>query len=100
MKSQIKHNYFKKGQFMIIQIDKKHSIESDIHCWVVREKTKSKKEYKHIGFYSTLESAIKNFVELKIRMIKSNNLNKILSEIQKIRKDMNKVLKPFDISIK
>ena len=91
---------------MIINIDEKYLIDSDSHCWILKKRLQIpiKKgnriyKFKEIGYYHSLESVVKNFADMKIRLIPDSDVSKIIRKIDKIRNDLTEVLRPYKIEI-
>ena len=91
---------------MIINIDKNYLIESDKFNWILKKRRKTPVKtgdkisyFREIGYFVSLESAVQNLANLKIRLIPDYDINIILNKIQKISIDLQKALRPYEIGV-
>ena len=91
---------------MLINIDKNYLIESDKFNWILKKRRKTPVKtggkisyFKEIGYFVSLESAVQNLANLKIRLIPDSDVKKILNKIQKISIELQKALRPYKIEV-
>ena len=97
-----------KGNMEII-IDKNFRIISEELNWIVQrrlkkpyidKRTKKLIEWGNWGYFQSLRASVQRLVEHKIRMIPFSDVERILGRIDKMQKEMSKVLKPYEIEVK
>jgi hypothetical protein len=88
---------------MKIKLTKAYWVESNSKQWVIFKKYPKKEGKKgwteKISYHSSLKLAVQSFVDLQIRSIDKWKIDEILSEIHKLKVDVNKALKPFALKV-
>jgi len=94
---------------MEIIIDKNFRIISEELNWIVQrrlkkpyidKRTKKLIEWGNWGYFQSLRASVQRLVEHRIRMIPFSDVERILSCIDEMQKEMSKVLKPYEIEVK
>ena len=94
-----------KGGKIMVQVNKKFFIDADIHQFILKEKTTVKDKesenygkeiYNILGYYGTMESAIKGLQKILLRrevMSKDMNLKEVVKAITRINDEVTKIFK-------
>lgn len=82
-----------------IELDNKHRLISDSMNYIIEETKVVKdgdrkgEEYKvSVGYYSTLQGALKGYKELKIRTSDAKTINEILEVVKETDNKINEIL--------
>ena len=85
---------------MQIELNKEQNLWllSDEHQYILAQKRANGK-FKHIGFYSSLESLLKGCVERCIRLSEATSMQELLLVHHNTISSLNQALHPLDIKI-
>jgi hypothetical protein len=81
---------------MNIKIDENYSIKSDLRNVILVENkiTEEGKEYDSpIGYYGTIESALKGYLKTRINLSNATTIQELLAEIKNTKKIIENTLK-------
>jgi len=104
----------KKGSRSVrIDLDEEWKLGSDSMQWILYRKGKEhKKEFSDkskqawtkgfhaVGFFTTLENALKAYIDAKLRNSAARSVRELYDKQQEIIRSLNEVLKPFEIVIR
>ena len=81
---------------MIINLDSKSRIRGTSLCWQLENLTlsKGKREWRPIGYYSTLNGAVRGAVQRQIRTAPAEGVNESIRAVDAIIADLTKALEP------
>lgn len=90
----------------MIKIDETHFITADPYCFILQEKktvqdgkTKGEEYFENIGYYTSIESALKGLLKKETRKFLAKqdivSLKETIKEIKKIEEEITKVSKGF-----
>ena len=75
-------------------------IEGEILDEEAESKTTWKKGFIAVGFFTTLENALKAYIDAKLRKSAAKSVKELYDCHREVLKNLNEVLKPFEIVIK
>jgi len=75
-------------------------IEGEILDEEIESKTTWKKGFIAVGFFTTLENALKAYIDARLRKSAAKSVKELYDYHRKILQSLNEVLKPFEIVIK
>ncbi len=113
--SKMKKN--KKGSRSVrIDLDEEWKLGSDSMQWILYKKAKKKKgeilddemeskstwkkEFVPTGYFTTLENALKAYIDAKLRNSAARSVRELYDKQREIIQSLNEVLKPFEIVIR
>jgi len=115
MNSKMKRNE-KESRSVRIDLDEEWKLGSDSMQWILYKKAKDKedeildeeieskstwkKEFAATGYFTTLENALKAYIDAKSRNSAAKSVKELYDYQQNILRSLNEVLKPFEIVIK
>jgi len=103
--------------YVRIDLDEDWKLSSDSMQWILYKKAESKanktevlsgedepesgwtKGFYAVGFFTTLENALKAYLDAKLRSSAAKSIKELYDNQQKIIRSLNKVLKPFKITV-
>ena len=99
-----------------IDLDDEWKLGSDPMQWILYKKAKEKEDeildeeseskstwkkgFVAVGFFTTLEDALKVYIDAKLRNSAARSVKELYDKQQEIVRSLNKVLKPFEIVIR
>ena len=99
-----------------IDLDEEWKLGSDSVQWILYKKAKEKeneildeeteskttwkKGYIAVGFFTTLENALKAYIDAKLRNSAAKSVKELYDKQQEIIRSLNEALKPFEIVIR
>ncbi len=107
----------KKGSRSVrIDLDDEWKLGSDPVQWILYKKDKEKEDeildeegelkstwkegFIAVGFFTTLENALKAYIDAKLRNSAAKSVQELYDKQQEILRNLNDVLKPFEIVIR
>jgi len=106
----------KESRSVRIDLDKEWKLGSDSMQWILYKKAKEKKgeilddemeskstwkkEFVPTGYFTTLENALKAYIDAKLRNSAARSIQELYDKQQEIIRSLNDVLKPFEIVIR
>jgi hypothetical protein len=81
-----------------IQVEDKIFIESDERQFILKESTgkfddKGNALYKNLGYFATVNQALKHFVKLNIMKSEAKNVSELITDIERIENNIEHLLK-------
>jgi len=106
-----------KSRSVKIDLDEEWKLGSDSMQWILYKKGKEKnkgeilddeieskstwkKEFVPTGYFTTLENALKAYIDAKLRNSAARSVRELYDKQQEIIRSLNEVLKPFEIVIR
>ena len=99
-----------------IDLDEEWKLGSDSMQWILYKKAKGKedeildeeieskstwkKEFVPTGYFTSLENALKAYIDAKLRNSAARSVRELYDKQQEIIRSLNEVLKPFEIVIR
>jgi len=75
----------------------------DIEDEILNEETESKTTWKKgfiaVGFFTTLENALKAYIDAKLRESAARSVRELYDKQQEIIQNLNEILKPFKVVV-
>jgi len=75
----------------------------DIEDEILNEETESKTTWKKgfiaVGFFTTLENALKAYIDAKLRKSAARSVRELYDKQQEIIQNLNEILKPFKVVV-
>ena len=106
----------KESRNVKIDLDEEWKLGSDSMQWILYKKAKEKKgeilddemeskstwkkEFVPTGYFTTLENALKAYIDAKLRNSAARSIQELYDKQQEIIRSLNDVLKPFEIVIR
>ncbi len=107
----------KKGSRSVrIDLDDEWKLGSDPVQWILYKKDKEKEDeildeegelkstwkkgFIAVGFFTTLENALKAYIDAKLRNSAAKSVQELYDKQQEILRSLNDILKPFEIVIR
>ncbi|RLC75023.1 MAG: hypothetical protein DRI61_15595 [Chloroflexi bacterium] len=106
----------KESRSVRIDLDEEWKLGSDSMQWILYKKAKEKedeildeeivskstwkKEFVPTGYFTTLENALKAYIDAKLRNSAAKSVKELYDYHREILQSLNEVLKPFEIVIK
>ncbi len=105
----------KESRSVRIDLDEEWKLGSDSMQWILYKKAKEedeildeeielkstwKKGFKAVGFFTTIENALKAYIDTKLRNSAAKSVKELYDYHQEIIQSLNDVLKPFEIVIR
>ena len=100
-----------------IDLDENWKLGSDSMQWILYKKVEGKtnktevlsskdesksgwtKGYYAVGFFATLENALRAYLDARLRSSAAKSIKELYDNQQRIIRNLNKVLKPFKITV-
>jgi len=68
-----------------IELDRRIFLKSDAFCWFLAEEEKGRKgHFKAISYHSTLESALRGYIEHRLKKSKATSIKSLREEIKSL----------------
>jgi len=106
----------KESRNVKIDLDEEWKLGSDSMQWILYKKAKEKeneildeeieskttwkKGFIAVGFFTTLENALKAYIDARLRKSAAKSVKELYDYHRELLKSLNEVLKPFEIVIK
>ena len=105
----------KESRNVKIDLDEEWKLGSDSMQWILYKKAKDKEDevlddaesktnwkkgFIAVGFFTTLENALKAYIDAKLRKSAAKSVKELYDCHREVLKNLNEVLKPFEIVIK
>lgn len=80
-----------------IELSKDYRLLSDKHNFILARVERDR--IFHEGFYSSIENAINEFIQRKIRLSNSNSIHSLIEYIKSLETALNKALLPLKLEV-
>ena len=105
----------KESRNVKIDLDEEWKLGSDSMQWILYKKAKDKEDevlddaesktnwkkgFIAVGFFTTLENALKAYIDARLRKSAAKSVKELYDYHRELLKSLNEVLKPFEIVIK
>lgn len=81
-----------------IKLPGNYLILSEKYCWIIAKQEKDR--IVNLTYHTTLQSALKSFLDMKIRLSECNSIFSLIEYQKQLITGCNKTLQGFEIEIK